>query len=134
MLNIIEVINVVICKGWGNEAKLFCLYYEIKVGDTLYSISRRYNVDINSIIMANPFVNVYNLRVGDTICLPCIPHNNYAHYTTYLVEEGDTLGSVTSKNGINIADLMELNDIHSINLMPGTTLSVPIIEEGEIIL
>lgn len=110
---------------------MFCLYYEIKQGDTLYSISRRYNVDINSIIAANPYINIYSLQIGEVICLPCIPHNKYAHFTTYLIEDGDTLGSVAANNKINLADLLEMNDIYSISLMPGTTLSVPIIENGE---
>ncbi|NLO08370.1 MAG: LysM peptidoglycan-binding domain-containing protein [Clostridiales bacterium] len=110
---------------------MFCLSYEIKQGDTLYSISRRYNVDINTIILANPFINIYNLQIGDVICLPCIPHNRFAHFTTYLIEDGDTLGSVIDKSDINLADLMEMNDIYSISLMPGTTLSVPILGEGE---
>jgi LysM repeat protein len=110
---------------------LFCLFYEVKQGDTLYSISRRYNVDVNAIIKANPFINVYNLQVGDVLNLPCVPRNKYAHFTTYLIEDGDTLGSVVEKNNINLADLLEINDIYSINLMPGTTLSVPIQGEGE---
>lgn len=113
------------------EIKLFCINYEIKQGDTLYSISRRNNVDLNAIIMANPFINVYNLQIGDVICLPCVPHNRFAHFTTYLVANGDTLGGVAAKNDINLADLLEINDIDSISLMPGTTLSVPIQGEGE---
>lgn len=88
-------------------------------------------MDINTIILANPFINIYNLQIGDVICLPCIPHNRFAHFTTYLIEDGDTLGSVIDKSDINLADLMEMNDIYSISLMPGTTLSVPILGEGE---
>lgn len=110
---------------------MFCLFYEVKQGDTLYSISRSYNVEINEIIMANPFINVYNLQIGDVIYLPCVPRRKYDHFTTYLIEEGDTLGAVIEKNNINLADLLEINDIYSINLMPGTTLSVPIQGEGE---
>lgn len=108
---------------------MYCIYYVIKEGDTLYSISRSYNVPLDAIIMANPFVNVYNLQIGEVICLPCVPHNNDTNFTTYLVEEGDTLGSVVQKNGANLADLMELNDINSISLMPGSTLQVPIMDE-----
>lgn len=113
----------------GKEINLFCIFYEIKQGDTLYSISRRYNVDLNAIIMANPFINVYNLQIGDIICLPCVPQNRYTNYTTYLVEDGDTLGSIIEKIGINLADLMEINNINSISLMPGTTITVPILGE-----
>lgn len=110
---------------------MFCIYYEIKQGDTLYSISRRYNVDLNAIIMANPFINVYKLKKGDVICLPCVPHNRYDDYTTYTVEDGDTLGSIIEKKGINLADLMEANDINSIVLKPGTTIMVPLTGVGE---
>ena len=110
---------------------MFCLNYEIKQGDTLYSISRRYNVNLNTIIVANPFINVYNLQIGDVICLPSIPQNRFVHFTTYLIQEGDTLGSVAENNEINMADLLEMNDIYSISLMPGTTLTVPIQGEGE---
>lgn len=113
------------------EIEMFCIFYEVKQGDTLYSISRRNNVDLNAIMMANPFINVYNLQIGDVICLPCVSHNSFAHFTTYLVANGDTLGSVAAKNHINLADLLEINDIDTISLMPGTTLSVPIQGEGE---
>ena len=110
---------------------MFCLFYEIKQGDTLYSISRRYNMNINTIIMANPFINIYNLQIGDVICLPSIPQSGFAHLTTYLIEDGDTLGSVVDKSNINLADLLAINDIYSISLLPGTTLSIPILGEGE---
>ncbi len=88
-------------------------------------------MNINTIIMANPFINVYNLQIGDVICLPNIPQSRFAHITTYLIEDGDTLGSVADKSNINIADLLAINDIYSISLMPGTTVSVPILGEGE---
>jgi len=39
------------------------------------------------------------------------------------------LGSVIAKNRINIADFLKANDIYSISLMPGTILSIPVIEE-----
>ncbi len=112
---------------------MFCTNYTIKKGDTLYSISRQYRVPVSAIINANPFVNVYNLQVGEVICLPVgIPQNNYTNYTTYLVEEGDSLGSVLDKSGAEIGDFMQLNDIYSIYLLPGSTVKVPVIDdEGE---
>ena len=38
---------------------------------------------------------------------------------------------IVEKNGINLADLMEANDINSIVLMPGTTINVPVWEDSE---
>lgn len=44
--------------------------HTIKRGDTLYLLSRHYNVTINDIMRANANINVYNLQVGDQICIP----------------------------------------------------------------
>ncbi len=44
--------------------------YTIKQGDTLYGISRKYDVPLAMILHANPYADVYRLNVGDTICIP----------------------------------------------------------------
>lgn len=44
--------------------------HTIKKGDTLYEISRKYNVALALLLRANPYVDVFNLQVGDTICIP----------------------------------------------------------------
>lgn len=46
------------------------IVHTIKKGDTLYQLSRYYNVTINEIMRANANVNVYNMQVGDQICIP----------------------------------------------------------------
>lgn len=46
------------------------MIYTIKKGDTLYSISRSKQVPLSMLLRANPYVDVYNLQVGDTICIP----------------------------------------------------------------
>ena len=46
------------------------IVHTIKKGDTLYQLSRYYNVTINEIMRANANVNVYNLQIGDQICIP----------------------------------------------------------------
>ena len=44
--------------------------YTIKQVDTLYGISRKYDVPLAMILHANPYADVYRLNVGDTICIP----------------------------------------------------------------
>lgn len=46
------------------------MVYIIKQGDTLYSISRRYSIPLAMILQANPYADMYNLQVGDEICIP----------------------------------------------------------------
>lgn len=44
--------------------------YVIKKGDTLYSISRRYNANLDKIIEINPGIDPDNLMIGEVICIP----------------------------------------------------------------
>ena len=50
----------------------FCngMIHVIKPGDNLYQLSRRYRVPLAFILRANPYVDVYNLRPGQEICIP----------------------------------------------------------------
>lgn len=50
--------------------------HTIKQGDTLYEISRMHQVPLALLLRANPYVDVFNLQVGDTICIPGKPADN----------------------------------------------------------
>ncbi len=54
------------------------IVHKVKKGDTLYLLSRYYNVSVSDIIRENRAVNPYNLMVGDTLCIPL---RNYVDYT-----------------------------------------------------
>lgn len=58
-----------------NSNRYSCFYYVIKAGDSLYSISREYKVPISLILRLNPYVDVYNLQIGDELCLPVTEDN-----------------------------------------------------------
>ncbi len=42
----------------------------IEKGDTLYKLSREYGIPLALILMANPYTDIYNLQVGDEVCIP----------------------------------------------------------------
>ena len=46
------------------------IVHTIKKGDSLYLLSRYYNVPIGEIMNANRNLNVYNLQIGEEICIP----------------------------------------------------------------
>lgn len=46
------------------------IVYTIKEGDTLYSISGRFQVPVALILRANPLVDIYNLQIGANLCIP----------------------------------------------------------------
>ena len=65
----------------------FCngMIHVIRSGDNLYQLSRRYRVPLALILRANPYVDVYNLRPGQEICIPMpCGNDSWAHATNSL--------------------------------------------------
>lgn len=46
------------------------MVHVIENGDTLYNLGKKYHVSVTQLMFANPYVNVYNLQVGDELCIP----------------------------------------------------------------
>lgn len=46
------------------------IIHVVKKGDTLYKISRKYGVKLCDLMKDNPYVNIYNLQIGDEIYVP----------------------------------------------------------------
>ena len=55
-----------------NFDRCYGFTHVIQKGDTLYKLNKQYHVKVSALILANPFVNIYNLQVGDEICIPRI--------------------------------------------------------------
>lgn len=78
----------------------------IKQGDTLYRLAKQYDVKLFDIMRLNPYVNVYNLQIGDEICIPV---SDTWNRKTYVVNEGDTLGDVLNAFHTTFDDLVREN-------------------------
>ena len=86
-------------------------YYTIGKGDTLYQISRQYNINPELLAVLNGMnLNDY-IYPGQEIL---IPKNGYSYYIT---DEGDTLELVANK--FNVSKSKVLNDNETIYLMAG---------------
>ncbi|MEG0805377.1 MAG: LysM domain-containing protein [Lachnospiraceae bacterium] len=46
------------------------MIYKVKPGDTLYSIGKKFHVSVTRLLLNNPYVEVYNLRIGQELCIP----------------------------------------------------------------
>lgn len=46
------------------------IVHVVEKGDTLYLLGKKYHVSVTQLMYANPFVNVYNLQIGDELCIP----------------------------------------------------------------
>ncbi|MBE5956080.1 MAG: LysM peptidoglycan-binding domain-containing protein [Lachnospiraceae bacterium] len=101
--------------------------YKVQKGDTLYSISRKYNLRVRDLMSANPFVNVYQLRIGEELCIPVVPDNGTVQgVQPYLVKRDDTVLSILNNNKLTFQELARLNRSAQVLKFPaGTVLLLP---------
>lgn len=91
---------------------------QVAPGQTLYAVSRAYNVPVRALIELNDLDPPYALRSGQTIRVPNLP--------TYVVAEGDTLSSVSRHFGVGVRALAETNRIGPpYRIIPGSRLLIP---------
>lgn len=110
------------------ESRKMCpgIIYKVESGDTLYSISRKYDLRVRDIMSANPFVNVYHLQVGDELCIPVLPDRPSSGVRPYVVKKEDTVLSILQENNVTFEELARLNRSVAVLKLPvGTVLLLP---------
>lgn len=108
--------------------------YIIEEGDTLYKLSKRYDVKLSDITRLNPYVNVYNLQIGEEICMPTVIDSEDKDndiegvtYKEYIAKEDTTIEDVMKYFGIDFEDLIKYNGIiKNITIPAGTKVIYPI--------
>jgi murein DD-endopeptidase MepM/ murein hydrolase activator NlpD len=75
--------------------------YVLRKGDTLYQVSRRFDVPVSVLQAYNQIKNPGQLREGSTIEIPA----------GYTVRKGDTLYGIARGHGVELEELARLNGI-----------------------
>ena len=91
--------------------------YTIQKGDSLWAISRKYNISVPELIAINN-LDTLTLQIGDQLLVPKTEEE------TYTVEKGDTLWSVAKKFDMDVNTLKELNNLVSNLLSIGQILRI----------
>jgi murein DD-endopeptidase MepM/ murein hydrolase activator NlpD len=123
----------------------------VQPGDTLWSISRKHGVDVDTLARANSLGPGSVLRVGRELTIPPAgaaaragasvapagvaankpparsprPASASGRTVSYVVEPGDTLWSIAERHGTTVEDLMARNDLEDADrLRPGQRLVI----------
>jgi len=97
--------------------------YEVKQGDTLCSISRKYGISLQEILSVNSMKKDDKIKAGDILK---IPTGFTVEGTTHYVKEGETISSIASSYGISVISLCSANSISNPNrLRTGRLLIIP---------
>jgi len=103
-------------------------------GETIYSISRQYQVDANDLMRANSISDPSTLQAGRRLVIPSAAVSQTVSSTTastqaltdYRVVRGDTLYSIARNNSITLANLLEINNFSANHVIRvGDVIKVP---------
>lgn len=119
-LTIIAVLSVMAANLFADTT------YKVEKGDTLYSISKKYQITVAELRAANNLSDKDVLKAGQKLIIPeadigtaaALTSTKQVETTTkvtktvnYTVVKGDTLYGIAKKNGMSVAELLTLNNL-----------------------
>lgn len=94
--------------------------YQVKSGDTLYSIAQSYDTNVNTLKAINNLKSD-KLAVGQLLNVP----SGLSNVNTYVVSAGDTLYSVAKKFSVSVDEIKDANNLTNNLLKVGQKLIIP---------
>ena len=111
--------------------------YTVKKGDTLYSISTKYNTTPQKIIDLNYLKNT-NITPGQVLRIPetyTKEEDMYLpNYSNYIVKRGDTIYSIARDNNISVDTLIKDNSLTGNVINIGQILKIRIPSSGDVVI
>jgi LysM repeat protein len=93
------------------------IYHTMVPGETIFALSRRYDVSQNAIIEANPGLDPADIAIGTEVAIPrkdfkiqqvpIAPQKE--EFTSYRVKPGETMSSIARRYGISTRELRRVN-------------------------
>lgn len=98
--------------------------YEVKSGDTLYKIAKKYDVPLSDLYSENGLTNS-KIYPNQILLIPQKQPNGTIYFKEYMVEPNDTLATLAAKHNITIEKLGEYNDLGKLVLGEIQEIKVP---------
>lgn len=125
-----KIISIISIFLFFTTALFADITYKVEKGDTLYSISRKYQITVAELRTANNLSENDVIKVGQKLIIPdadigtavALSSSKTAGSSSsvpavktseYVVAKGDTLYGIARKNGMTVADLMSINNLDS---------------------
>lgn len=95
----------------------FCQTHTVEKGDTLYSISKKYSITVDSLKKENNLLESDVIKIGQKLKIPSAISSSTSSSTSktlpkeHVVEKGETLYSISKKYGLKVAELMSINGL-----------------------
>ncbi|PHR49276.1 MAG: hypothetical protein COA32_04290 [Fluviicola sp.] len=139
--------------AFNNSSKLTSKKHIVEQSETLFGISRKYDVTVDALIKANPGVEE-GLQIGQELIIPAKENNkinqnpvdaegikekdsvtiNYEvefddSIVKYTVQRKETLYSISRRFMVSVEELSKVNEIKNNKIKPGQELIIPLKKE-----
>jgi LysM repeat protein len=105
-------------------------YHVVQEGDTLYTISKFYNISLDDLIEANPDLEPELVSPGQLMSIPLTvqPADCPLGSTTYTVQKNDTFYSIAKRYKMRLSALLKANpNVNPDALLVGQSICLPMI-------
>lgn len=100
------------------------IIHQVEAKETLYAISRRYNVPVTVILASNPSSDG-GISVGKLLRVPYSPKpKQQATAMAHVVAQGETLYSIARQYSVSVDDLKKWNNLIENEISLGQTLAI----------
>ena len=100
--------------------------YVIQQGDTMYKIAKKFRINLETIMQNNPYLNVFNLKPGDEMCLPLKNMAPIENMRPYVVKSQQYISDILKETGTTFEELDSKNKVlRELTLPTGTILLIP---------
>ena len=98
--------------------------YKVQTGDTLYTIAKKYNVSVNSLVEANSLENT-TIYPNQVIVIPVKVNNGGMYFEEYVIKPNDTIEIISDKLDVDPEMISRYNDISRLVLDENQVLKIP---------
>lgn len=115
------------------------VYHTIAKGETLYSLSKRYNTTIEKILSLNPGVSPTNFKVNTVLKIeansmkPELTETETTAMKSYVAQDGDNFKSIAKAQGISETELKSANPNTS-KVRSGQTIQIPVTTKDSVLM
>lgn len=99
------------------------IVHEVEAGETLYALSRKYNVDVQSIKDVNDDA-INNLSIGQRVLIPITKPQEISGVKVHAVSSSETLFSISRLYGVQVDDLKKWNNLSENSISVGQKLMI----------
>ncbi|NOY36633.1 MAG: LysM peptidoglycan-binding domain-containing protein [Chlorobi bacterium] len=115
------------------------IYHTLVEGETLYFLSKKYNVRVDEIMSGNPELQIDDIPVGTVIKIPkqqiAPKRESFAqqpeHFKYHRVKKGETLYAIARMYKLSVRDIRKVNKGIRNQLKPGEFIRIPVISPEE---